>query len=1156
VANTNPFLLTLVDIQAPGGTKRFATVQSFYGGVEWEERVLGDVRVAQRALTQTGGAGNGQCTIAIDNTDGVLNAWLDPAASDDPRGAILRVYETTEEDPHGTATLVYDGQVSRVSQTASSDGHRTVTVEATAVDAGDAAALIPPAITTTTFGVTAAELVEEAIGKPVPIVIGGTREHFPAIAIKNSPTNEQYDWAICYLAADAHCRATVNTLYRIADDNKLRVVPPSAFSQLRTTYSGVLVARFADARYIQTQLYADAECSEYDTDQTGVVAHWLFRGSTLDEKKKARLHGSGVVGLWEFANNLNDSSGNAYTLVALAGSESPVVYGAEDGIATQALHNQFLPVAAGRFEVGGGATTSTFDVGLATSFRVEIRAAAETRDAYKALTGPVVAKWGNGSAIGYEVGFLDGQPYFWVQGATGAESLAIYGTTRCDDGSYHEIVASLDRATDRMELWVDGVREASRGVAVLGSISNTNTKLYVATNRASQNFAGLLGAVAWYNSAAGEELAYVLGQSGQSKSAVSQATGYLRYGDDADLDVTGTDELSVMTWINRATNPGTTEIVVGKYTGSTGWKIELLTNGTVRGTAGDGTTTKTVTGAADICDGAWHQVWFQVDRGGNVELYVDGISVATTATSGLGSCANAANLEMRLVGSMDELAIRKSTSAALTAATIRAQYFTAKGNPARWVRRIINNATYGLNKTVDATTFDAAEDELQARGIYFGGAVTEEQSANELLSKLAVYGLTVKREGGTYKASFGWQQTAGSAWAFGWKDGGLNNCMEVSGLTRASASEVPSAISVRYKRALNPERPNAPYLLRTFARTVLAGTGRPLLVIDGDFVRRWEVADRIGAFRALWLAKDRRCRIAATTENRAAVPGDRATLTAPDLGLTTSTTWMIESVERVGGATIEYDLREAPADPTTYAAGTAIPDTILSDGYPDYRWTHPPAPEQISVIGQVAIAIATRVGIQWTNPAGDVADAVLTGVRIYWRYQDATSPNSNEWATVDLKAEPGKAQAWYTIFEPGRTVDIALFSVSIYGQEGGPGLWTDGSTTYELAVAEDYVTTTGGEAGLEYRVGLLEAGGAGGGYVPRILGSNTALPTEPDLTGGNEVIILVQQGFRWRVASAPTAQQFTLGGAGNQTITYGSPAPAAGATAIALYRDA
>lgn len=1148
MADLAPQLVTLVEIQAPGGTRRFATAQSYAAGFEWEERLLTHARVERATLT--GGADGDLGALSIEDSAGDLVPWTDPSSGDDPRGAVCKVYEVPADDRDtATPALILEGTIERVYAEARGDGSRVVQVTAASVSGDAGKTVLPPVITTTTFGVPQAEVPAESLGVPVPVVVGGTREHFRVVPVKHDDTDAQYDWAICYDATDAHILARVNTLYRLADDNKLRIVPPLAYAQRHDLYAGRLVCRFSDARYKQTQLFADAEASEYDTTQTGVARHWLFRDGLKDETIGAELLSSAAVGAWEFNGTGNDSSGNGHHLSALAGSESPLVFTDENGVTNGALHNARLPHVGGRFEAG--ATTSTFDVGLGTSFRIEAIVSRQSRDVLASLEGAIAAKWGNGSAVGYGLDVYGGVPRFWVQGATAAESIAINGRTRIDlDDNFHTIVASFDRASGLMTLNVDGTQEAAASIAGVGSLSNTNTKLYVATDRAGLHFSGKLGRVCWYSEAAGASFSFVTGQSGQARSALDQSTGYVREGSAVALNVGGASDVVLLAWFKRATNPGSTELLAGKYTGTTGYKLELLTGGTLRATFGDGTTTKVLTSSADLCDGEWHQVFAQVDRDGNVELYVDGTADGSTSASGLGSLSNAANLEVRIVGQIDELMLRIGSGIALTATVIRANYFTARGNPARWARRFIENASYGLGQTADATTFNAAEEELRDRGIYFGGAITEEKSAREMLALFTVYGLDVYRGSGTWKARFGWQATAGSPWAFGWNDGALANVLYAQALERAGLESVPKAVSVKYKRSYDPTRPNAPYLFRTFARTVGSGKGRDVLILEAPLVRVWAVADRLGAYAAQWLAKDRAIKIGATTENRAAVPGDRATLSAPALGLSSATTWIVEKDARVDPGTIEYALRESPADPTAYAPGTEIPD-LIPEALPDYRWTNPPAPEQIEILGQAAISIATRVGFRMLMPSGDVADALVVGVRAAWNYYDATTPEEFEQQTVDIAAKAGQTVDWYAIFEPGREVEVAFFTLSIYGQSSGPGLWKDGSTTKRFTVAEDSGTTTAGLYGLEGRVAALEAGSGGGNYVPVLLTDNANLPSEPDLTGGREVFILGQGTVRTRVGATPNAGQFTLGGGTNQAITYGqSPGTA---KLVALY---
>lgn len=63
------------------------------------------------------------------------------------------------------------------------------------------------------------------------------------------------------------------------------------------------------------------------------------------------------------------------------------------------------------------------------------------------------------------------------------------------------------------------------------------------------------------------------------------------------------------------------------------------------------------------------------------------------------------------------------------------------------------------------------------------------------------------------------------------------------------------------------------------------------------------------------------------------------------------------------------------------------------------------------------------------------------------------------------------------------------------------------------------------------------------------------LPSEPDLTDGDVVLIHSGVGALKRVASGPVAGEFALSGTGNRTVTFGH-APDSGDFVHAIFVDA
>ena len=140
------------------------------------------------------------------------------------------------------------------------------------------------------------------------------------------------------------------------------------------------------------------------------------------------------------------------------------------------------------------------------------------------------------------------------------------------------------------------------------------------------------------------------GQSGQFGSSIYfTGASYVSISNDDPLDFSTTRDFTIQAWI-KATSTAVNSAVVTKYAGGTapGYFIDIQTGGVVRALIRDGSGTGSaenvaITGATNVLDGNWHHIAARFDRGGNMTLYVDGVSDATAVSISTitGSVSNA-----------------------------------------------------------------------------------------------------------------------------------------------------------------------------------------------------------------------------------------------------------------------------------------------------------------------------------------------------------------------------------------------------------------------------------------------------------------------------------------------------------------------------------
>lgn len=264
-------------------------------------------------------------------------------------------------------------------------------------------------------------------------------------------------------------------------------------------------------------------------------------------------------------------------------------------------------------------------------------------------------------------------------------------------------------------------------------------------------------------------------------------------------------------------------------------------------------------------------------------------------------------------------------------------------NFARAMRSILSNTTYGLGESVDATSFNLEEANLDSVGnLFCDGILLEQRTAKDWLDELAmVRGLRF------------WQPTVGGAWtikgnsaatayagAFGFNDPyGFAKLVEKPIQRTAPISEAVSSLDIEYRY----DPVGGQYLQVSSARTLHA-FGQPKRY-PFRFIRHHITADKV----ADWLAKsttdnEQRVSTVAGQEAMGLLLGDRIVVAAPRYG-------MYAPYEIRGHtkrlATVDLELVPYHDDLYTYTPGT-LPVDETPDSGADLSKTPPSPPSNLT----------------------------------------------------------------------------------------------------------------------------------------------------------------------------------------------------------------
>lgn len=151
---------------------------------------------------------------------------------------------------------------------------------------------------------------------------------------------------------------------------------------------------------------------------------------------------------------------------------------------------------------------------------------------------------------------------------------------------------------------------------------------------------------------------------------------YFSIASNADWDVIGTGALTQSIWFKSAGNSADEIYLSFENAGATvRYMVQMQTDGTIRGIDDGATAQVLVDSTATYDDGIWHKIDFVRESSTSRHLYIDGISVGTSA-SDAGSISDSGNLPLA-IGRDANTASKAATTSTLTLARMTAYAPTA-----------------------------------------------------------------------------------------------------------------------------------------------------------------------------------------------------------------------------------------------------------------------------------------------------------------------------------------------------------------------------------------------------------------------------------------------------------------------------------------------
>jgi hypothetical protein len=319
---------------------------------------------------------------------------------------------------------------------------------------------------------------------------------------------------------------------------------------------------------------------------------------------------------------------------------------------------------------------------------------------------------------------------------------------------------------------------------------------------------------------------------------------------------------------------------------------------------------------------------------------------------------------------------RQSTGNRLHTITADVEGMQDESNWARAIRSLLSNSTWGLGEAVNATSFDAAEAEIDAiGGLYVDGAITEGRRAFDILNDLLIIrgGRLEKNNADEWTLTWDKPRT-NIVKAFGANDGKYNNIVSVGDIEYRDASDATKKVTIRYRYDYTST--NNEQFKQTLSRNALS-FGKEL-IIENQFVRDHTTADKLISYVSKKLiAGDRQISLSLGPEAKDVILGNLISLQIPRYNI--ANPYDLLSVTNLFG---EKEIIAFPYDVTVYDySAQTLPVDENPDTATDLSRTPPGAVTSLLVTGKTALnndgSVNSWFEISWTSPTSNYLDSLV-----------------------------------------------------------------------------------------------------------------------------------------------------------------------------------
>lgn len=347
---------------------------------------------------------------------------------------------------------------------------------------------------------------------------------------------------------------------------------------------------------------------------------------------------------------------------------------------------------------------------------------------------------------------------------------------------------------------------------------------------------------------------------------------------------------------------------------------------------------------------------------------------------------------------------------------------TATRNFARIIQNLMSNATWGLNVSINTTSFDAAAGYVSE--LLCDGHVSEQIAASELIEEL-LFCCRGRRE---INGSGEWllnvdtaQQTIKAT--FGHKDDQYQNIIDITKNTKTPSSESVKKLTLVYRK----NEWTGEYALKLERAVLPTGEER---IVELNFVRDSETADRIASYnQRLMQLGDEQLGIIVGMEGRYLREMDSIQVVIPDEIYDINRPYQIRSIPSRSLNSFHLDLISYDSGIFTYFPGT-LPPSDNADDTADYSNTPPDAPTSLT-----RVSSDTNQGTDGTTYAYVELSAVapvLNFQQMYFGYRKQGESLPYTWVLGELYS----GNTWkgrIPMLIPGISYQYAAVSENSYG---------------------------------------------------------------------------------------------------------------------------